>query len=153
MICSKARCRVQCARDMALRMNRIRLKRLHWENSGLVAAATMILLLLLISAVAAEDSICEIATKPTTFDHRNVVLQGAAINLKETTSHRGNDYTTFALQDPSGCGVVKIFTWGHPRLNEGDRVRVEGVFETEHHQGRYTFYNEVEATKVVAEPR
>jgi len=26
---------------------------------------------------------------------------------------------------------------------------VEGLFETEHHQGRYTFYNEVQATKVV----
>ena len=32
-------------------------------------------------------------------------------------------------------------------------VRVDGVFETEHHQGRYTFHNEVEATKVTSVPR
>ena len=35
----------------------------------------------------------------------------------------------------------------------GDQVRVDGVFETEHHQGRYTFHNEVEATKVTSVPR
>lgn len=65
----------------------------------------------------------------------------------------GNDYTTFNLQDPSGCGAIKVFTWGHPAMNNGDHVRVEGTFETVHRQGRYTFYNEVEATKVTPEPR
>ena len=42
--------------------------------------------------------------------------------------------------------------WGHPTLKVGDQVRVDGVFETEHHQGHYTFYNEVQATKVTAAP-
>jgi hypothetical protein len=79
--------------------------------------------------------------------------QGTALGVKETTSHRGNDYTTFKLQDPSGCGAVNIFTSGHPALSNGDQVRVDGVFETEHHQGRYTFHNEVEATKVTSVPR
>jgi hypothetical protein len=37
-------------------------------------------------------------------------------------------------------------------LNNRDQVRVDGVFETEHHQGHYTFYNEIEATKVTAVP-
>lgn len=60
---------------------------------------------------------------------------------------------TFKLQDPSGCSAVNIFTWGHPALSNGDQVRVDGVFETEHHQGRYTFHNEVEATKVTSVPR
>ena len=27
-------------------------------------------------------------------------------------------------------------------------MRVDGIFEIEHHQGRYTFYNEIQATKV-----
>jgi hypothetical protein len=80
-------------------------------------------------------------------------LQGTAVGVKETTSHRGNDYTTFKLQDPSGCGAVNIFAWGHPALKNGDQVRVDGVFETEHHQGRYTFHNEAEATKVTSVPR
>jgi hypothetical protein len=62
--------------------------------------------------------------------------------------------STFKLQGPSGCGAVDIFTWGHPTpLTNGDHVRVDGVFETEHHQGHYTFYNEVQATKVMPVPQ
>lgn len=109
-------------------------------------------LVLVLSAVAvgntAEVPICSIIAKPTSFDHQNVSLDGTVSSLKETTSHRGNEYTTFKLQDPSGCGALSVFTWGHPTVSNGDEVRVEGVFETEHHQGQYTFYNEVEATKV-----
>jgi hypothetical protein len=97
---------------------------------------------------AAEIPICSIIANPKSFDHQIVSLQGTIGGLRETTSRRGNDYTTFKLQDPS-CGGLNIFTWGHPALTNGDHVRVDGVFETEHHQGSYTFYNEVEATKVI----
>jgi hypothetical protein len=100
-------------------------------------------------AKAAEVAVCSIIDTPTSFDHQAVTLQGTVTGLKETTSRRGNEYTTFKLQDPSGCGAVTIFSWGHPTLSNGDRVRVDGVFETEHHQGQYKFYNEVQATKVV----
>jgi hypothetical protein len=102
---------------------------------------------------AAEGGVCAIITNPPSFDHKTVSLRGAVTALKETTSRRGNDYTTFKLQDPSGCGALNIFTWGHPALSNGDQVRVDGTFETEHHQGRYTFYNEVQATKVTAVPQ
>ena len=40
----------------------------------------------------------------------------------------------------------------HPKFSNGDHVRAEGVFETVHHQDRSIFYNQVEATKVVALP-
>lgn len=115
--------------------------------------AATLLLVSLIAGNAAEVGVCSIADKPANFDHQTVTLQGTAAGLKETTSRRGNDYTTFKLQDPSGCGAVNIFTWGHPTLSNGDHVRVEGLFETEHHQGHYTFYNKVEATKVTLVPR
>jgi len=92
---------------------------------------------------AADAGVCAIIAKPAAFDHQSVTLQGSVSALKETTSRRGNDYATFKLQDPSGCGAVTIFTCGHPSLSNGDQVRVEGVFETEHRQGNYTFYNEV----------
>jgi hypothetical protein len=95
---------------------------------------------------AAEIAVCQLMAKPAIFDHQNVTLQGSVEALKETTSRAGNDYTTFKLQDQT-CAVT-VFTWGHPTLANNDHVRVDGVFETEHHQGRYTFYNEVEATKV-----
>lgn len=94
----------------------------------------------------AADTVCAVVTNRADFDHKSVTLQGAANMVRETTSRRGNDYTTFKLQD-GGC-EVSVFTWGHPTLKNGDHVCVDGVFKTEHHEGRYTFYNEIEAAKV-----
>jgi hypothetical protein len=117
-------------------------------NKGMAGGITVILLVTSI-ANAAEVAVCSLATNRASFDHQNVTLQGTAIDIKETTSSRGNDYTTFRLQDSTnGSCTVSIFTWGHPTLTNGDHICVDGVFETEHHQGRYTFYNEVQATKI-----
>ncbi len=101
-------------------------------------------------ASAVEANVCAIVRNPNSFDHEKVDLQGLAGDIKETTSHKGNDYTTFNLIDPSGCGAAKVFAWGHPQLGTGCKVRVEGIFETQHHEGRYTFLNEVQATTVTA---
>lgn len=56
-----------------------------------------------------------------------------------------------SLQDANGS-AVSIFEWGHPRIDERQSRHVQGVFETEHHEGRYAFYNEVEATKIARSP-
>jgi hypothetical protein len=100
---------------------------------------------------AAEEAVCSIVRNPQDFDHKRLVVKGAPLNVKQTTSQRGNDYTTFKLRDAAGC-VVTIFAWGHPSVS-CDSLVVEGVFETEHHQGRYTFYNEIQAEKVNCIPR
>jgi hypothetical protein len=78
-----------------------------------------------------------------------ITFQGVATAVKKKNSRRGNDYTLFKLQGPGGCGTVDVFIWGHPKLSDGDHVRVEGVFETVHHQDQLVFYNQVEATKIV----
>lgn len=91
------------------------------KKTTLYAVAT-VLLLNLTAADAAYVSIHSIVTDPSSFDRRTVTLQGTAGAVKETTSQRGNDYTTFKLQDG-------IFAWGHPPLGNGDHVQVEGVFE------------------------
>jgi hypothetical protein len=119
------------------------------NGQGASAFALVVGLVLSASATcnAADDAICSIVGKPQDFNHTSVTLKGTPVNVKETTSQRGNDYTTFKLQDSAGCAVT-IFTWGHPSLSACDQVGVEGVFETEHHQGRYTFYNEIQAAKV-----
>ncbi len=116
-------------------------------------AATCVMISLLSIAHSADFGVCSIVGKPTNFNRQAVSLQGTVTNLKETTSQRGNEYTTFKLEDPSGCGSLKIFSWGHPNLSNGDHVRVEGTFETEHHEGPYTFYNEVGAVKVTSTPQ
>jgi hypothetical protein len=118
---------------------------------GRVTSAFLLAMGLVLSTsatcTAADDAVCSIARKPQEFDHKSVTLKGTPVNVKETTSRRGYDYTTFKLQGSAGC-AVSIFTWGHPTLSTCDQVGVEGVFETEHRQGRYTFYNEIQATKV-----
>ena len=76
-----------------------------------------------------------------------MTLHGTATAVKETTSRRGNDYTTFKLQAATR-GAVSIFMWGHPPLKEGDPVEVVGVFQQVRHVGKYTFYNEVEAQRI-----
>jgi hypothetical protein len=103
-------------------------------------------------STAADDAICSIVKKPQDFDHKSVSLKGAPSIVKETTSRRGNDYTTFNLQDSAGC-TVKVFTWGHSTISTCDQVNVDGVFETEHRQGPYTFYNEIQANKVTCVSR
>ena len=116
-------------------------------------AATLALLTSGAGADAAEVAICSLVTKPANFDRQAVTFQGTATAVKKTTSRRGNDYTLFKLQGPRDCGTVDVFMWGHPRLGNGDHIRVEGVFESVHHQDRSVFYNQVEATKIVPVPK
>jgi hypothetical protein len=101
---------------------------------------------------AAEEHVCSVQRSPQGFDHQTLTLHGTVSELNETTSQRGNNYTTFQLQDPSEC-AIKIFVWEHPKLRNGDCVTAEGVFETEHHEGRYTFRNELQGREVTAIPQ
>lgn len=105
------------------------------------------------NAPQAGGTVCAIVAAPAKFDHQTVLLDGVVTNLNETTSQRGNDYTTFKLQDASGCGAVTIFSWGHPTLTEGACVHASGLFETEHHAGKYVFKNEVSASSITLCPK
>jgi hypothetical protein len=104
--------------------------------------------LLFLSAAAngADSTVHSIVASPRDFDHQMVRLRGTAVAVRETTSRRGNDYTTFKLQDLTGGDTISVFVWGHPTLSNGDCVSVDGTFEMQHHQDQYVFYNEIEAT-------
>jgi hypothetical protein len=79
---------------------------MHLTEAGLLAGAMALVLLAAVPTInAAEVGVCSIVAKPANFDHQTVTVQGTATTLKETTSRKGNDYTTFKLQDPSGCGA------------------------------------------------
>jgi len=119
---------------------------------GLIGQAGT-LALLGASAEAADVAISSLVAEPANFDRQAITFQGTARDVKKKTSRRGNDYTLFKLQGAGGCGTVDVFIWGHPKLSDGDHVRVEGVFETVHHQDQSVFYNQVEATKVVPAPK
>jgi hypothetical protein len=119
---------------------------------GLIGQAAA-LALLGAGAEAADVAICSVVAKPSNFDRQAITFQGVTTGVKKKTSRRGNDYTLFKLQGAGGCGTIDVFIWGHPKLGDGDHVRVEGVFETVHHQDQFVFYNQVEATKVAPAPK
>jgi hypothetical protein len=70
-------------------------------------------------ANAAEVNVCEIVARPASFDHKSIMLQGRAMAVKETTSRRGNDYTTFKLQGPNGCGGRRLVVGRRAIFSQG----------------------------------
>jgi hypothetical protein len=111
-----------------------------------LAALTLSLVCAFHSPHAEEVTACAIKDQPRSFDRQTINSRGTAADVRQATSRRGNDYSTFSLED-GGCSL-KVFVWGHPTIKTGECVQVEGLFETEHHQGAYTFYNELQADKV-----
>ena len=98
------------------------------KPARLLVATTALLLVSFLISRATEVTVHAIAANPRSVDHRSVALQGFATAVTETTSHRGNAYTTFKLRDANGGDAVSIFSWGHPALRDGDHIRVDGVF-------------------------
>jgi len=101
----------------------------------------------LASPALARDRIGDILNRPEAFDGREVVLGGKVSALDPRTSQRGNDYFTFRLSDETGASL-KVFSWGKAAISPGDRVEVRGRFQRERRVGRYTFTDEVEASRI-----
>jgi hypothetical protein len=113
----------------------------------LVVLLWVVVLLGLAGPALARDRIGDILARPDAFDGREVVLAGKASAVDPRTSRRGNDYFTFRLSDETGASL-KVFSWGKPAITPGDRVEVRGRFQRERRVGRYTFTDEVEASRI-----
>ncbi len=92
------------------------------------------------------SQIQEILSHPEAYHERTLVLQGRVRNLRQKFSRRGNPYTLFRLDD--GVASLKVYLRGHPPLQEGQWVRVEGTFYAVKQVGRLRFYNELTAKRV-----
>ncbi len=80
------------------------------------------------------------------YDGQAVSVVGTIQNYRERVSRAGNAYTTFRLEAE---GVsVNVFIWGHQGLSNGQKVRVQGIYQRVKRVGRYTFYNEIEAWRI-----
>jgi hypothetical protein len=100
-------------------------------------------LLLLASGPAWGTTVSEILKDPTGYSGKHLDVSGTVQDVEQKTSRRGNDYETFDVCDGDSC--VKVFAWGHPQINEGQKLTVHGTFDAVKHVGRYTFYNELDA--------
>ena len=64
-------------------------------------------------AQSADVGVCSIIATPASFDHQSISSQGRVAGLKETTSHKGNDYTTFGLlTEPEWLWLAQYFFLG-----------------------------------------
>ena len=84
----------------------------------------------------------QLMASPSSYDGQHVGVTGKVENIVLKTSQRGNDYETFKLCDKV---CVRVFIWGHPKLNEWQSKTVHGTFAAVKHVGSNTFYNEIEA--------
>ena len=90
-------------------------------------------------------TVSEILNHPEKYHLKTVQVKGEVLDVKHKVSKRGNEYTVFVLSD--GKKSLNVFTFGTPEINVGDKVKVEGIFYKVKYVGRYTFYNEIDASK------
>ena len=105
-------------------------------------AASALFFACTLTANAATVSPSALAASPATYDGRHIEVIGTVSALEVKTSHRGNAYDVFSVCDGS---CVRVFSWWHPAIAEGQRLTVHGMFRTVTRVGRYTFHNEIEA--------
>jgi hypothetical protein len=113
-----------------------------------ILLATLCLLAVAKSAwpQALSASPSEILANADRFDRQPVVVTGVITNVQERVSRAGNAYYTVDLSD--GEQSVRVFSFGRAPCRAG-AATVEGTFEKAKQQGRYTFHNEVTATRVL----
>ncbi len=91
-----------------------------------------------------HTTIADIIENPDNFDGKFVEFVGTVDNIQNKTSRAGNPYTVMTVSD--GEYSIKVFSFGTYKFALGTYVRVKGTFAKVKQVGRYTFYNEVDAT-------
>jgi len=117
-------------------------------SPGILVIALLCLLAAATSASAqvVNTSPSEILASAGRFDGQPVTISGTITNVQERVSRAGHPYYTFDLSD--GKQAIRVFSFGTAPCRVGGAT-VEGSFEKVKRLGRYTFYNEVTAARVM----
>jgi len=121
-----------------------------WWPSKFYIAILLVLAFILwgnFSYAAIETTVQKILANKDSYDGYEVSVSGTVSRLKLKTLKAGKDYTTFSLMGESG-GSLTVFVWGQSKLKQGQKVKVTGTSRKFKRVGRYTFYNEIEATEI-----
>ena len=78
-------------------------------------------------------------------DKQNVTLTGRIVGLTLSVSDSGNKYTTFMLDDATAA-PIKVFSYTHLLVSEGDTVKVNGIFYEVFEKSGYKFYMQIVTT-------
>jgi CMP-2-keto-3-deoxyoctulosonic acid synthetase len=90
----------------------------------------------------AATTIDAILASPSTCDGQHAAVAGTVRHVEEKTSRKGNDYDVFSICADS---CIRVFTFGRPKITEGQKLTVTGTFSAVKHVGSYTFRNEIAA--------
>jgi hypothetical protein len=82
----------------------------------------------------------QIDKEPTRYDGKRVTLTAYVRNLREATSKSGKEYDVMRLCEER---CIRGFTEGRPKIANGSRVTVTGVYRTIVHADKNTWINEV----------
>lgn len=121
-----------------------------WHSINFLCIIILVLTVVLcgnFSDAAQETTVEKTLANKDSFDGKEVSVSDTISKLKLKTSKGGNEYTTFSLTNGSGVSL-NVFVWGHSKVKEGQKVKVIGTYRKVKKVGRYTFYNEIEATEV-----
>lgn len=100
---------------------------------------------LIANAQAIKTTVADILANPDKYDGKMVQVEGKAESLKSKTSKKGNPYTTFKISHTDN--TLSVFSFGSLSIKEGDSVKVIGRYQKVKQVGRYTFYNEIDASE------
>jgi cytochrome c-type biogenesis protein CcmE len=76
------------------------------------------------------------------YDGKPLTVSGTVRNTVVQTTRQGKEFMTFELCD---AACMKVFTWGHVKLREGQHESVSGTFKTVKHVDLYSFQDVLEA--------
>ncbi|MGH2373978.1 MAG: hypothetical protein ACRDIC_11000 [bacterium] len=98
------------------------------------------------AAPISEVTVGDLARNPGSHHGDAVKVSGTIAGYQPHVSARGTPYASFRLQ--AGGASVEAFA-GRPKgLQNGQRVRVAGIFVKSKRVGRHTFRNAVEAIRI-----
>ena len=116
------------------------------QRVWITGLAVVLSLVAVVGAWALQSSPAEILGNPDRFDGQIVTISRTLTNVRPRVSQRGNAYFTFELSD--GRTAITVFKFGEPACRAGTTATVEGLFQKVKRLGRYTFRNQVDATKI-----
>jgi hypothetical protein len=131
--------------EKTVREGRVIMKRAKLIFLKQILTSFLSLLIFLSFAYAQVNvSISDILSNPEKYDGKYVQVTGKCANIHYKVSKKGNSYTVFELVDSGGS--IKVFSFNHIGISEGDRVMVNGIYQRVKRVGPYTFYNEIDAS-------